>query len=238
MPSPKEKFLNEVTKYIKFEFDRYDIRQELRGHILDKTEYYLELGYDEETAEKMSVDDMGDAREIGIELNKQHNPILGWILVITNILIVLFAVWQIFFTGIPYIAYLFDNNTFYDLTDDIPKSDIVYKIDIDEEVQLDDTIIRFTNIIYEKNGDLHIFYEYYNTIGRDGWSLATIGEISDDLGNTDFGYSYEGNGGKINKRKRTLENFSKDARKLIINYDMYNRKYRVEIPLRAGDNNE
>ena len=45
---------------------------------------------------------------------------------------------------------------------DIPKSNIVYKLDIDEKVKLDDRTIRFTNIIYEKNGNMNITYEYYN----------------------------------------------------------------------------
>ena len=88
----KEKFLAEVLNQIKFKYDRYDIRMELESHIQDKTEYYSELGYDMDKAEEMSVNDMGDAKAIGKELNKEHNPFIGWIWRLTNVFLVLFII--------------------------------------------------------------------------------------------------------------------------------------------------
>ena len=102
----KEKFLAEVLNQIKFKYDRYDIRMELESHIQDKTEYYSELGYDMDKAEEMSVNDMGDAKAIGKELNKEHNPFIGWIWRLTNVFLVLFIIVNIFATVIPFIASL------------------------------------------------------------------------------------------------------------------------------------
>jgi len=236
MPSPKkEKFLEEVLSYIKFPFDRDDIKSELEYHIIDKIDYYTEQGYDKETAEELAINNMGNAQEIGIELNKQHNPFIGWVWNITNIMVVLFGILSIFIIGIPFLSSLFNSNPI----NDIPKSDIVYKIDVDEKVKIDDTVIHFTNVVYEKKGDMNIIYEYYDTklLGT-GWTLGTIGTISDNLGNTYFNGSGGSSGGIKTKAIRTVENFAQEANTLIISYDFYNRKYKVEIPLQVGDNNE
>lgn len=40
-----EEFLEEIISYIKFVFDRDEIRLELKDHMMDKMEYYIESGY-------------------------------------------------------------------------------------------------------------------------------------------------------------------------------------------------
>jgi hypothetical protein len=234
LSSKSDKFLKDILSYVKFPFDRNDIRLELEDHMSDKIDYYIEQGYDMEKAEQLSISDMGDAKEIGIELNKQHNPILGWLWKITNVIVVLFAIWNIFFVGIPTVSSLFNRN----LINEIPKVNMVYKIDVDKEVKIDDMVIRFTNVVYEKNGDMNIFYEYYDTrLWGMGWSLGNIGKITDNLGNAYRSGSGSGSGGVKSKGRVTVHNFSKEADILIISYDSYNRKYRVKIPLKAGENN-
>ncbi|MEW8994525.1 permease prefix domain 1-containing protein [Clostridium sp.] len=236
MPSlKKEKFLKEVLSYVKFSLDRDDIKTELESHILEKVDYYIEQGYDKEKAEELSINDMGDAKEIGIELNKQHNPILGWILRITNVMVRITIIFSIFVIGPLLVVSLFKTN----LINNIEKSNIVYKMDIDEKAKVDVTLIHFTNITYEKNGDLSFFYEYYDTGMRgDGYGIGLIGEITDNLGNIyPFGPS-EMQGGIKTKCMQTIKNFSREADTLIISYDNYNRKYKVEIPLQVGDKNE
>lgn len=160
MPLPnKDEFLEEVISHIKFPFDRNDIKSELESHILEKIDYYIEQGYDESESEQLTLKDMGDAKEIGIELNKQHNAIVGWLWKATNAIVILLVVWNVYTIGFPFITDLFSHNPIKD----IPKSNIVYKIDLDEEVKIDDMVIHFTNVIYEKNGNMNIFYEYYDT---------------------------------------------------------------------------
>ena len=236
MPLDKvDKFLENVLSYIKFPFVKDDIKFELESHILDRINYYIEQGYDSEEAEELSIRDMGDPKEIGILLNKQHNPFLGWILRITNGMVVLLITLGALFI-IPILGVsLFSKSPIKD----IPKGDIVYKIDIDEKVKIDDTVIRFTNVVYDKNGDMNIFYECYDTkFWGMGWSSTAIGDVMDDLGNTYFSGSGYSSAGIKSKCRRTVRDFSKEADTLIIDYDYYNRKYRVEIPLKVGDTNE
>lgn len=165
----KEKFLEEVISQVKFKHDRHEIKKELEVHILDKIEYYIEQGYDKDKAEELSVNDMGDAKIIGKELNKQHSPLIGWIWYISNILLVIAIAISSFLIGINVIYALFSINPI----NDFPKSEIVYKIDVDKKVKIDDRVIHFTNVIYDKNGDMNIFYKNYNTkLWGTGWSWA------------------------------------------------------------------
>jgi hypothetical protein len=230
----KEKFLEEVISQVKFKYDRYDIKKELEVHILDKMEYYIEQGYDIDKAEELSINDMGDAKVIGKELNKLHNPLIGLIWYLSNVFLVITIVISFYLVGINFIS-LFSRNPI----NDFPKSEIVYKIDVNKKVKIDDRVIHFTNVIYDKNGDMNIFYKYYNTrLWVTGWSLGTIGEISDNLGNVYFAGGGQSSGGIITKSQHIVTDFSKEADTLIINYDMYNRKFKVEIPLKAGDISE
>lgn len=230
----KEKFLKEVLSQVKFKYDRHDIGTELEAHIQDKIDYYTDLGYDMDKAEELSVNDMGDAKEIGKELNKQHNPFIGWVWKITNVLLV-FSVVISAFVGFLIIASLITENP----AKSIDKSNIDYKIDIDEKVKVDDGIIHLTDIILEKNGDLNIIYKYYDTkLWGTGWSHGTMGEISDNLGNRYVSGSGLSSGGIIERHRWTVDNFSKDADTLIITYDYYNRYFKLEIPVKEGVRNE
>ena len=225
-----EEFLEEITSYIKFVFDRDDIRSELKYHMMSKIEYYMESGYDDEEAERLTIKDMGDPKEIGLELDKQHNPIIGWIWRITHIALVLFMIVNVFIVvPIGLITILVPNKT-----RSIPKENIVYRIDLNEKVQIDNRVIKVTNLIYEDNGNMNIFYKDYEKGLRSGWS-GGIGTVTDDLGTEYKGYSGSSSG---HKSKRTIREFSKDASTLIIDYNEYNRKYRIEIPLKIGEDNE
>lgn len=237
MPLPKKDvFLTEVLSFVKFPFDRDTIRSELEYHIIDKIDFYIGEGYDEETAEQLSIANMGEPSEIGIALNKEHNPILGYLWLITNtiatLLICINVYLLVFFLLIP----LFHRNPIYDFS----KSDIVYRIDINEKVKIDDKVIHFTNIIYDVNGDMNIFYKSYHTklLGAGWWNSSYIGEITDNLGTTYLSGGGPSRSGIITKGYKSVNNFSKEADTLIINYDMYNRKYHVEIPLKVGEYSE
>ena len=235
LSSKGDKFLNDVISYIKFPFDRDDIRLELKAHLLDKMDNYMEQGYDEETAENLTIESMGNVKEIGTELNKQHNPLIGWLCKINNIAVALSVIVSIYLVGFPLLSSLFNN----DPVDYIDESNIIYNIPVDEEVQLDDTKIHFTNIILEKGGNMNIIYEYYDTkLWGMGWSLASVGGIYDNLGNKYVAGSESCSGGLVSKCKRILRDFSPEATSLIIHYDAYNREYRVEFPLQAGESND
>ncbi len=230
-----EEFLDETLSYVKFVLDRYEIKLELKDHMMDKLDYYIESGHDGDEAERLTIKDMGDPKEIGVELNKQHNPIIGWIWRISRVAVILFIIINIFTVGSLGLISIFSTSE----VSRIPKEDILYRINLDEKVQIDNRIIKITNIIYEKNGDMNIFYkDYEKSILGGGWSLGYLGTIKDDLGNEYRGYSGSSSGGIVTKSRKTIKDFSKDANTLIIDYDLYNRKYRIEIPLKTGEDNE
>lgn len=230
-----EKFLDEVLSHIRFSFDRMAIRSELENHIVDKTQYLIEKGLEKDAAEKRAVDEMGSSKEIGIALNKIHSPIVGWIWKLTNVISILCILLALFFVVIPCtVSFLARNPVSY-----ISKSDIVYHIKVDKTVKIDDTIIKFTDVIYEKDGKLNIVYSYYDKWLRSGgWSLGNIGKIEDNLGNTYLSGGGQSSCGLMSKCIQTVSNFNKSADTLIISYDNYNRHYRVEIPLKAGADHE
>lgn len=235
MLSPKgNHFLKEVLSYVKFRRDREDIRAELEGHILDRMEEFMERGHDKEEAEQLSIEAMGDAKELGVELNKQHNPILGWIWLITNIIkvIIIVVFGYIFIFGL---VLMFPSSPIKEM----PKEKIVYRIDIDEKVKIDDRVLRFTDLIYDKDGNMNVYYEYYYTkLWGIAWSFGYIGEISDDLGHTYYTGGGQLKSGIVSKGVWSVSEFSQEADTLIISYDRFNRAYRVEIDLKAGEGYE
>jgi hypothetical protein len=220
--------------YIKFPFDKKKIKTELEAHLEDKTDFYMQNGYDLETSEKMAIADMGDSKEIGKALNKQHNPAIGWIWKISNVITIIALVLSLYYSVLPLVVSFFKSNDYPE--SGIPHENIVYKLNIKKSVQLDDTVINFTNVIYEKNGNLSIVYNYHDKKmhGR-GWSFGGIGEVSDNIGKVYFsgsGYS------RRRTNVRTFKDFNKDATSLIITYNYFNRYYRVEIPLKKDEIDE
>jgi hypothetical protein len=236
MLSPNsERYLQELLSYVKFAFDRESIRKELVDHITDEMDYYIEQGCTEYEAEIIAIQNMGDAEEIGTELNKQHNPIIGWIWRITSIMvrimIVLFSLFVLMF-------FSYFNIFTKDLVKEVPRSEIVYRIDLKKKVKIDDTVIKFTNLLYLKNGDMNIYYEAYNTrIIASAYNIYPP-EVSDKLGNKYSAHKSQQSTGIITKGSWTIEDFSSKADTIIIAYNQYNRKFRLEIPLKAGEINE
>lgn len=230
-----EEFLNEVLSHIKFPFVKDDIRSELEGHILDRIKYYIDEGYSLKEAEVLAISHMGNPKEIGIGLNKQHNPILGWMIRLTNSFIISVLAVSLFFYTPVFIMTLFNRSKL----SDIPKENIEYRINLDDQVRIDDRIIKFTNIIYERNGNMNIIYTYREKgILPGGWSFGTIGHVSDDLGNEYHSWTSSESGHFFTKGKTTIPYFPKDAEELIIDYDLYNRQYRLEIPLKVGEDHD
>ena|GEM_PF-1730375 len=84
-------FLNLVCEQIKYKPIRNTIAEELKDHIEDKKEELIEMGQNEEEAEKNAVEQMGDAEIIGKELNKVHRPRLDWKLLIILVVLLIFG---------------------------------------------------------------------------------------------------------------------------------------------------
>lgn len=83
-----EQFLHDVDEQIRYQPMHAAINEELRGHVEDKAEMYMEFGLDEDISYEKAVRDMGDASALGIQLNDAHHlrvakPMMGLILILT-----------------------------------------------------------------------------------------------------------------------------------------------------------
>lgn len=223
----RDEYLKEVLSHVKFFFDHDSIEKELTVHLEERKENYIFEGYTGKEAEALTLSNFGDPVEIGKALNKEHNPMLGWLYYLSNVFVGILIFSFILPIGMSVLA--------RNPSKTIPKDNILYRIDVDEKVKLDDRMILFDEVIYEKNGNLSIIYrERHSDLMSLGSSVSILGYIYDDKGQEYFDGSGSSTGGLFNKAIRTVTGFPKDAEKLIIEYDFFNRYYMVEIPLKAG----
>ncbi len=76
MPSnPIEDYIHKVRDLIKNKSVKEQITAELEGHILDRVDYYTELGYDESSARVRAIEDMGSPDDAALPLNRLHSDI-------------------------------------------------------------------------------------------------------------------------------------------------------------------
>lgn len=73
-----------VIQYVRCKSDRDEIYEELLAHMDDKMEALQEKGYTKEEAERIAVEAMGDAREVGLELDQQHSYVYEVLVKITK----------------------------------------------------------------------------------------------------------------------------------------------------------
>lgn len=71
-------YLNALTDQIRYKKARSTVADEIRSHIEDQTAAFLDEDMDEENAEKMAVQEMGDPIETGIALDRIHRPRMAW----------------------------------------------------------------------------------------------------------------------------------------------------------------
>lgn len=71
--SMDNKFLNRVSELIQDKGAGKLISAELESHLLDKIDYYTEIGYSREEAVKKATEEMGDPDDTAVPLNSLHN---------------------------------------------------------------------------------------------------------------------------------------------------------------------
>lgn len=74
---PFETFCAAVCAKVRWPFARWDITQELTGHLQDHAASLEEKGLSPEEAQSQAVAAMGDPAELGRALNRVHSPPLG-----------------------------------------------------------------------------------------------------------------------------------------------------------------
>ncbi len=112
----RDKFLDAVLKEVRFSWDHSKIKEELNDHIDAHIEDLIEEGLDEEEALHIALESMGDAHEIGVELNEVHKPFWGWMLFFSRLALGIVVLSLIFSIVIPSIKSLFNPETQYELT--------------------------------------------------------------------------------------------------------------------------
>lgn len=86
-----KEFLNSVCEQIKYKPIREEISEEIECHIKDLKEQFIEEGIKEEVAEEKAIKQMGNAEQIGKELNKIHKPKLDWKLILITFVLICFG---------------------------------------------------------------------------------------------------------------------------------------------------
>ena len=87
-----DEFLQTVCEEIRCKTVHSRIREELKNHISDLKEEYIEQGLSEEIALKKAISAMGNPKEIGQDLHKQHKPQMGWGLILLLLGVSVFGV--------------------------------------------------------------------------------------------------------------------------------------------------
>ncbi|AYF05166.1 TPA: FtsW/RodA/SpoVE family cell cycle protein [Bacillus mobilis] len=77
-----ERFVSEVTNYIKSKEAKSFVATELEFHLKQAKNTWIEKGLSEEVAENKAVEQMGSPVKLGQELNKLHKPKVDWFLLI------------------------------------------------------------------------------------------------------------------------------------------------------------
>ncbi len=84
-------FLNNVCEKIKYKPIRNEISEELKNHIEEQKETFIQSGIEENVAEQKAIENMGSAEELGKKLNKIHKPKLDWKLVLLILILIAFG---------------------------------------------------------------------------------------------------------------------------------------------------
>ncbi len=91
-------YLNTVRQNIKNKKLHAPICAELESHLQDSADFYVEIGYDEETANKKALEDMGEPATVGENMAKLHKLSVPQIIV--EVLFCLFVVIKVIETAI------------------------------------------------------------------------------------------------------------------------------------------
>lgn len=158
---------NEYTKHVLSVMrrvtaaERDAIRAELDAHMEDHMEALKELGYDDQLAERRTLERMGDPEEVGRELDKQYP--LFW-LILERALKVLVCVFAF--------VLVFDMLTMYSLWDSLrarvdPKSCVPNweeRLDVELDIRLEvgTDILRICGTGTDEEGRFNILYCWYD----------------------------------------------------------------------------
>ena len=87
----ENKFLDRVSSLIQSKTARQSITAELESHILDKADYYEEIGYSKEVAMQKAIEEMGNPDDTAVPLNALHkSSVVKNVGTILSVLLIIF----------------------------------------------------------------------------------------------------------------------------------------------------
>ena len=168
----KEEFLKSVRKKIIYIFDRDSIENELKTHIEESILDLMEDGHTYEKAEQIAVEQMGDPDEIGIQLNKEHHPLIGYCLLASRVCLVclvlpfIIVIGSIVYDGIKTMTSMTIEKYDHKITLNIEIENPTDKILIDNICIKDNeyylTYRVYKNYKYSRTGGPNIYLDIYN----------------------------------------------------------------------------
>lgn len=176
---PFEKWLEKVLHRVHYRPDRQAIARELRGHFEDGVEFYREEGLEEEQCREKALLDLGEPEGIGKLLNREHSPLLGYGLVVVNVLAALLLVPALLALGSACYEGISQYQRWmpgYKL-EDVP---LAWEQDLGEGVWVDSTYLRYTKALCTEEGDLYVFYMKCTLPGF--IEQAPVAQVADEKG--------------------------------------------------------
>ncbi len=171
----KEKYIETVLKEVKFYYDHQEIEKELETHIYERSKYLQSKGLTAESAETEAVKRMGDPQAMGRELNKAHNPWLGYVWLASCIFAFCLVAAAAWFGAPKVYEEIKDLITEPTPIEHFAERDInntLCRAEIDESLFLDGYEIHFTEAAlvqnsFDKGGYyLGLFYEHIGEYGK------------------------------------------------------------------------
>lgn len=115
--SSVNEYLERVCSYIKYKEAHREIKEELISHIEEIKEEYMDNDISEDEALIKAIQRMGDAKEVGKQLNLAHKGTPDWITLILTLVLVNIGVFLMYFMKksgfFNNVQYILDNNIEY-----------------------------------------------------------------------------------------------------------------------------
>ena len=261
-----EDWCRQAVSQIKYPPDRQMVHQELKAHMEDRYEAYLERGFSEKEAEAKALEAMGSAQEIAPQLAAIHRPFWGYLLSISRYVLIVMAcilivpVFQyVRNMGIRGKDYLYDSTRMRDpyIQEEWNGGRRILYLEPGVEARSDGYIFRITKAaIWEwDESEDHMFHFQMDVIDNRSWvEDVDIGRwfwAEDDRGNY-YASFYEsipgsryvsGNSYRTGFFTRTYEMWlsgyeGEDLQWVDLHYDRSGRDITLRIDLTGGEANE
>lgn len=180
MPLKREQFIRLLLHEVKFFPARARIREEYEAHFADAVERLRCQGKSEEEAEALAAERMGDPVELGRALNREHSPLIGWLLYLSRaaLIVVGMGVWVFLLCVIiPSAALLVDPP---ENADQINAAQIVRRAEVDTWLTLDGERYYITDVVMTRENMLYCYYWQVKNPFLDGGQTLRFDCYADD----------------------------------------------------------